>query len=949
MVLTVGDSRKREQVRQDLLDLGYRQTGEVSARGEFAFRGNILDVFPREALYPGRLEFLGSRLVSIRIFDPVTQSSLARQGSLALERFHSSAEGDGAGRALGGWAWHDLATFRVQDVLEEAPVLLLNQNALEAERSRYLDDFGRTRGRRLADRHAEGLPEVAALFLDPLSGLRGWDVTDLADPRLEDPELVVRDLSVSRLSGMEIQSIEEDLHQGWELVVCVQSPEEAHRLDGLFSRSVLRHTALPLSFRSGLTRTFYLTYREYHYAPTGEVALDQLARTEDLLEQMNPGDLVVHREHGVGRLVGFEILNMGQDRVEFLKLEYQNQEYLYIPVHEVHILRPFPHQPDGGPPALDRMGGTTWKQKTTRAKKAMVTFARGLLDLYARRRAIAGTAFPREEEWEHRLEQSFGYVETPDQTRAIREVMGDLESPWPMDRLICGDVSFGKTEVAIRAALRVLASGYQVAVLCPTTLLAHQHHQTFIRRLEGLSVRVGLLSRLVPADRQRQVHSDLAEGRMDLVIGTHALLGKKIAYKRLGLMIVDEEQRFGVFQKEKLKEGREALDVLTLSATPIPRTLSMSLAGLQDISVIRTPPLGRQEIRNHVGRFTPDILITALRREAARKGQAFVVFNNVEQIYDFTGQLRTWMPEITFGVVHAQMSGTAIEAVLIPFLQGEIQVLVATTIIENGIDIPAVNTMVVMDADRFGLTQLYQLRGRIGRGTERAHAYFLVRHTDVGELAEKRLAVIREFTALGSGYRIAEHDLRLRGAGSLLGNRQHGHVEALGFDYYMEMLERTVKELKGDTAAEEEVEIPFTVRFHTAIPSEYISQAPERLRVYRSFLEARDVDELIRVRTEVEDRYGQFHPSLEKVFMVASLRVMARMYRFASVEVDRDQILLGLNPAIHEDAGPLRTLLALLQVRVVDPRTVAVSYQRPDDLVRPWLQHEQGRLRGGEG
>jgi transcription-repair coupling factor (superfamily II helicase) len=526
--------------------------------------------------------------------------------------------------------------------------------------------------------------------------------------------------------------------------------------------------------------------------------------------------------------------------------------------------------------------------KQKKAKKSIITFAGELLQLYALRKAIKGCSYTRDYELEERLEQGFRYVETEDQMRAIREVLHDLEAEFPMDRLVCGDVSFGKTEVAIRAAFRVVAGGKQVAVLCPTTILAYQHYATFKRRLVSFPVNIAMLSRMVSIGKKKAILKDLSEGHIDIVIGTHSLISKELEFKRLGLYIIDEEQRFGVFQKEKLKKNREEIDALSLSATPIPRTLSLSMAGLQDISTIQTPPIGRIAVRNYVGWFSIEILMSAILKEIERDGLVFIVYNHIDKIYTFQEQLLHWLPDVASVVIHARMKSEAIEKNLMDFINKKYRVLISTTIIENGIDIPDVNTLIVLGADRFGLTQLYQLRGRIGRGNRQAYAYFLIEARHLTDKARFRLEAIREFADLGSGYKLAEFDLELRGAGSLLGNKQHGHIEALGFDYYHRLLNKSIKELKGEI--DKEKEPPIKINFSYSIEPEYIRNSSERITAYRRILEAKDFEQLDELRMELRDRYGRLPQSMEKIFYAGMIRVLAKKCQFEEVVVYSDKV-----------------------------------------------------------
>jgi len=589
----------------------------------------------------------------------------------------------------------------------------------------------------------------------------------------------------------DIHTVRENVESGGYRLVIFSDKENTDNFKQEFDEFTLVPTSIPRSFKNPETRTIFLADKHFRYSE--KPRKETRAKSDQLLEDIQLGDLVVHQTHGIGRFVGFKTLTFEGHVSEFLKIQYLNNEHLYVPVYELDALSKYASF-EGHLPNLDKMGGNSWALKKKRAKKSIVNFAKDLLELYAMRKAIRGSAYPPDYELEQKLDQGFQYVETEDQKRAIKDVFTDLEARYPMDRLICGDVSFGKTEVALRAALRVVANGKQAALLCPTTILSYQHFSTFKNRFQDFPVSVAMLSRMVTQKQKKKVQEGLANGSIDIVIGTHSLISRNITFKRLGLYIIDEEQRFGVFQKEKLKKGREDVDVLTMSATPIPRTLSLGLAGLQDVSTIRTPPLGRLAVKNFVGYFSREIVVSAILNEVDRDGQIFVVYNDIEKIYSFQKDLERWLPSIPSVVIHAKMSNQDIETNLMDFIAHKYKVLLSTTIIENGIDIPDVNTLIILNADRFGLTQLYQLRGRIGRSHRQAFAYFLVHTMNLSDKAKSRLDAIREFADLGSGYKLAEFDLKLRGAGSLLGNRQHGHIEALGFDYYHQLLVDTIKE-----------------------------------------------------------------------------------------------------------------------------------------------------------
>src|ERR1700729_2073733 len=587
-------------------------------------------------------------------------------------------------------------------------------------------------------------------------------------------------------------------------------------------------------------------------APAGKSALATFS--PDLID-LKPGDYVVHAEHGVARFLGLREIDRGEAQGDYMVLEYAGDAKLYVPLTRMDLVQRFRGAGESAP-ALDRMGGATWTRTKTRVKAKMRDMADELLKLYASRKMAEGFAFSHDSNWQREFEDAFEFTETRDQLAAIKQIKKDMESGHPMDRLLCGDVGYGKTEVAMRAAFKGLGDGKQTAVLAPTTVLAYQHFETFKRRFAAFPVRIEMLSRFRDKKEIAGVLEGLAEGKVDIVIGTHRLLSKDVVFKDLGLLVVDEEQRFGVRHKERIKQLKHNVDVLTMSATPIPRTLHMSLAGLRDMSVIETPPKDRLSINTVVAHFGNELIKTAIEQEIARGGQVYFIHNRVDSIYMRAAQIQELLPGVRVGVGHGQMDENELERVLLGFMQHDFDVFVCTTIAENGLDIPLANTMIIENAERHGLSELYQLRGRVGRSNRRAYAYLLVpADTELSEIARKRLAALKEFSDLGAGFKIAALDLELRGAGNLLGGEQHGHIEAVGFDMYLKMLEETVQELKG-------IEVP--VEVHSAlnlgldirIPAEYIADENQRLRAYKRIADARNNEQAEIVRAELADRYG---------------------------------------------------------------------------------------------
>lgn len=619
---------------------------------------------------------------------------------------------------------------------------------------------------------------------------------------------------------------------------------------------------------------------------------------------LTPGDLVVHVEHGIGKFVAVRSLDVDGDGREFMEVTYRDQDRLYLPLDQLHLVQRY-QGVEGPTPKLDKLGGTAWGTVKKRVKKQLREMATELLELYAARKTIVGHAFGEDTPWQREMEDAFEFEETPDQLTAIAEIKADMEAPKPMDRLLCGDVGYGKTEVAMRAAFKAVMDGKQVAVLAPTTVLADQHARTFSERLEAFPVRIELLSRFRSDKEQREVIAGLAGGRVDILIGTHRLLSKDVDFHDLGLLVVDEEQRFGVQHKERLKRLKRRVDVLSMTATPIPRTLQMSLVGVRDLSVIESPPRDRFAVATHVMVYDPEAIATAIRAELSRNGQVFFVHNRVETIYSMAEALRAQVPEARFRIGHGQLPERELERVMLDFVRHDADVLVSTTIIENGLDIPLANTMIVNRADRFGLAQLYQLRGRVGRSDRRASAYLMIPPPDtLSDVAKKRLRAIQEFADLGSGFRLAAMDLEIRGAGSLLGERQHGHMAAVGFEMYARLLEEAVHEIEGrPTPSEVRAQLNLGVGFD--IPVDFVEDPLQRLMVAKRLASARDMVQLESLRDEVRDRYGALPGRVEELFAYAELRLDAEALGILSAERAgrRYELRFGPDPAI--DLGVL--------------------------------------------
>jgi transcription-repair coupling factor (superfamily II helicase) len=664
------------------------------------------------------------------------------------------------------------------------------------------------------------------------------------------------------------------------------------------------------------------------------------------LADLKVGDYVVHAVHGIGQYLGLRtetILGATQD---YLDLRYAGTDRMLVPVTQMHHVTKY-SAGEGGTPRLSKMGGADWARTKSRVSESLAKIAEGLVELYAERELAKGHAFGQDTAWQGELEEAFPYEETPDQLKAIVDTKRDMERTRPMDRVVCGDVGYGKTEVAIRAAFKAVADKKQVAILVPTTLLADQHYRNFSARFAGFPIRIEELSRFKSKKEQREIVRDLAEGKVDIVIGTHRLLQKDIAFADLGLIIVDEEQRFGVMHKERLKQLRASVDVLTLSATPIPRTLHMSLIGVRDLSLIQTAPKNRMSIKTVVVPASDAVVQRAITAELDRGGQVYYLHNRVESIYAVKNALQQLVPRARVAVGHGQMHEHELEPIMQAFIEREIDVLVATTIIENGIDIPNVNTIVVNDADKFGLAQLYQLRGRVGRSNHQAYAYLLYQaHKALTEDAKARLEAIREFAHLGSGLQIAMRDLEIRGAGNLLGSAQSGFIASVGFDTYCQLLADAIAERRGRAASlEEQREAVIDVKIDAYVPNEYIPQVSQKIAVYQQLARSRTQEQVEEIAAGVRDRFGPLPKALENLVELTKLRTIALSKHVTRVVVDEKRLTLGVGSGYELSPSAIPRFQSLTKNRfrfaegkiLVDLPPLRPG-TRPEDLWMPLLR-----------
>ncbi len=652
---------------------------------------------------------------------------------------------------------------------------------------------------------------------------------------------------------------------------------------------------------------------------------DQTSPFVQSFRELEPGDFIVHVDHGIGRYLGLTKLRLGAIESDFLVVEFAGADKLYLPVYKLGRVQKYVG-PEGGAPRVDKLGGTAWQKTRQKARESAEADAYAMLDLYARRETSEGYAFSPPDDYFRSFEATFPFTETPDQERAIDEVLDDMSRARPMDRLLVGDVGFGKTEVAVRAAMKAVLDAKQVAVVVPTTVLALQHMRTFKERFGSYPVRVELLSRTISAKEQKQLLDDLKKGKIDIVVGTHRVLGQDVQFKDLGLLVLDEEHRFGVKDKERLKEVRANVDVLTMTATPIPRTLQLGIGGIRDMSVITTPPADRLSVRTYVCRATDQVVHDAVLRELSRGGQVFFVHNRVESIEARRAWLQALVPEARIIVGHGQMDPKQLEQVMLDFTEGRYNVLVATTIIESGIDIPNANTILIDHADRFGLAQLYQLRGRVGRSRERGFCYLLVSNeAALANDARKRLGVIQKFTELGSGFQVASHDLEIRGAGELLGTKQTGQIAAVGLDLYAQLLDEAVRKLRGEAPKVEfdpEINLPVVA----LIPEDYVPDTHLRLVFYKRMANASDEDEIVEIADEMSDRFGEHPGAVRNLFEVMRIRTLARYVGLTGVEHGGDKVNFAFHRQSPFPVAAVITLVTAPGSRFRAPAEFRLSY-----------------------
>ena len=954
MIIKTGDDIDLKEISKSLLQCGYERVEVVEGKGEFSFRGGILDVFPPTSAYPYRVELFGDEVDSIRTFNTESQRSIEKVEEFSIFPSKEVIVDD------------ECRSRAVQNINEELKKVIANvskENKESVEKIKgivgkniellnntyyfetidsylpffyekldsffdYLqgytfvvDDFKRSSGKMESIyyefnenymsflQRGDILPSQNSLLLNKgelESKLENSSLITLSsflnksDGLFNTVDIGFEEVTLNKYNGqlnMLIEDIQERKEKKYKTVILAGTRPRGERLvktlmeKGIFSTykdSIDKIEAGEVVITFGnLLRGFDYPELELSiisdkdiFGETRRKRSGKAVRKKGVAKitsfaELKPGDYVVHANHGIGVYKGIKQMAAGGTTRDYLDIVYDKGDKLYVPVDQLDLVQKYIGS-EGNSPKINKLGGAEWQKAKAKVRKSINEIAQDLVKLYAARATLKGHSFGKDTEWQRQFEDEFPYEETPDQLASLEEIKRDMESDKPMDRLLCGDVGYGKTEVAIRAAFKAVMDGKQVAFLVPTTILADQHYNNFIKRFSDFPIKIDMISRFRTPKQQKATLQALKEGNVDILIGTHRLVSKDIVFKDLGLLIVDEEQRFGVAQKEKIKGMKKNVDVLTLSATPIPRTLHMSLTGVRDISVIETPPEDRYPIQTYVVEQNDQLIRDAILREIGRGGQVYFVYNRVESIDSMANYIRDLVPECKVGIMHGQMTEKELETEMIAFMNKEYDVLVCTTIIETGIDISNVNTMIVHNADKMGLSQLYQLRGRVGRANRIAYAYFIYTKDKIlTEVAEKRLKALKDFTELGSGFKIAMRDLEIRGAGNMMGSSQHGHMASIGYDLYCRMLEDTIKLIKGEIE-NEPIETSVDIKVDAFIPSSYITDEIQKIEVYKKIAAIENINDFMEIKSELEDRYSSIPDSVYNLMDIAYIKSICK-------------------------------------------------------------------------
>lgn len=908
-----------------LVHCGYKRDDLVANPGEFALRGDILDIYPINIAYPYRIEFFDDEIDNIRTFNPVSQRTKDSLTEVVIEPADDQLDK----------LYQNEDYTTILDYLTESGIICFDD--IRAIRQNIVQIDARNRDY-LAHETSTNIKtcrlDFTSIFNQIVqakiySSLFQVSVNDLKIDQLlnlhtREPQQLFSQMSLikNELSVYELQQ--------QTVIIQADNLVRAKQIKSTFADygidiTIAAENRLIPNKRQIIVDNFnqgfvlprinlvYLTEHDlFNRQPHIHKKIKSLENAQQIrsYQELNPGDYVVHINHGIGIFEGIKTLESNGKKGDYITITYRNHDQLFVPADQLGVVQKYVAS-DGKIPKINKLGGNEWAKTKCRVQEKIEDIADELLAIYAHRATEKGFAFLPDDELQRDFEASFPYLETPDQIKAIKEIKLDMQKEKPMDRLLVGDVGFGKTEVALRAAFKAIDSGKQVAFLVPTTILAEQHYATMLERFKDFPVNVAMLCRFQTEKEADEIATNLSNGKIDIVVGTHRILSRDIKFKNLGLLIIDEEQRFGVKHKEKLKKLKNNIDVLTLTATPIPRTLHMSMIGVRDLSVMETPPANRYPIQTYVTEETPNIVREACLRELARNGQIFFLHNKIQDIDQKVAYLSQLIPEARIEYIHGRMSERQLEDIMLRFTQKKFDILVTTTIIETGVDLPNVNTLLVENADTYGLSQLYQLRGRIGRSSRLAYAYFLYKRDKVlTEVSEKRLNAIRDFTALGSGFKIAMRDLSIRGAGNILGKQQHGFIDSVGYDLYAQMLDQTIKQKRGDKVCHK-TNAEVRINLEAYIPTEYISSQKQKIEFYKKIKHANDVKAIDDIADELIDRFGTYPKSVENLLNIATIKVLADTAQILSItNIDKKIDIVLDQKASEELKGPniFRTL-----------------------------------------
>lgn len=945
--LKTGDITEIEELAQKLASIRYIRLSEIDGKGQFAVRGDIVDIFPYGAENPVRIEFFDNEIDSIRIFDIISQRTIERTEDVLILPDNETYI----------WNWEHADRVR-EDILRELELLHLKENSSLFKKVN--SDVDKMLPRNIFQGYDRYLPYIlnnkytlfdytgkCHVFLEDLNEFRDtinstrndyvricetiqetigilgktYDIVmnseqaeDLCESSSRNIVYVDKFLadrknceilqfpcrSTDPFGGnlqMLLDSVQELAENNYTTLLVTDSEGKKNRFLSLQEEKVIPRTVKIMVSKHGLSSGFICD--DIKFAVFSDDSLfkrERIASRKKLkgkpvanFTEIESGDLVVHEVHGVGRFEKIETVEIDGIRKDYIKINYRDDGVLYVPTPQLDSIQKY-IGPEGINPKLNKLGSAEWNRTTAKVKESLRTYAKELVELYARRSKIKGYAYSRDTVWQNEFEEYFPYEETDDQLRCTEEIKADLEKDHPMERLLCGDVGYGKTEVALRAAFKVVCEGKQVAFLVPTTVLAQQHYKNFVERFSKFPVKIDFLCRFRTNAEKKKILSELETGKIDILVGTHSIIKGNVKFKDLGLVIIDEEQRFGVMHKEKLKKDRPEVDILTLSATPIPRTLHMSLSGIRDISLLEDPPQNRHPVQTYVAEWEPGMIKNAIYREMGRKGQVFYLYNKVKSIEEKRRQLQEIIPEARIAVGHGQMGERELEAIMEAFYRGEYDVLLCTTIIESGLDMPNVNTIIVEESDHMGLAQLYQIRGRVGRSGKTAYAYITYKKDKtLNENAEKRLRTIRDFTEFGSGFKIALRDLEIRGAGSVLGERQHGQLAIVGYDTYCKLLSEVVEEESG-SIPEEKIQVSVYFCVDGYISPEYIADEEARLEIYQKISRVETENDAYEITDELIDRYGDVPQNVENLIKISRIRYVCSKCGISSVIEKKDTV-----------------------------------------------------------